>query len=599
MRLLIVDDQEVNLSLMKRLLEKKGIRVASAINGKEALEKARRDPPDLVISDILMPVMDGFTLCREWKQDDALKNIPFIFHTATYPDPKDEKLALSLGAERFIVKPVSPAKLFEIIQAVLQPCKECATPVIQEPVKNETEYLKEYNEVLVRKLEDKMLRLHSILNIAPTIMLVLSPDHLILEFNSAAERLYGMKREQVIGKNYLDLFIPKSQRSVIKTQNRKVMGGETIKDFENEVISINGSRKIVSWNVERLMGATGNLVGIVATGADITDRKAAERALRENEKRYRVLFEAANDAIFIMQGENFIDCNQKTLELFGCTKEQIIGKTPFHYSSPIQKDGSNSRKAGQKRIRAVLSGNPQRFEWTHARYDGILFDAEISLNRVQIGSDSYIQAIVRDISERKAVEHQLEQSEQLYRSLFEKNISVMLLIDPENGAIFDANPSACLYYGYSKEKLQTMKITDINVLTKEEVFNEMQRAQSEKRNYFNFRHRLSNGDIRDVEVFSGPITVKGKSLLCSIIHDISERKLAESERERLITELQKTLSEVKRLRGYLPICSSCKRIRDDTGYWNQIEAYIRDHSEAEFSHGICPDCAAKLYPSLV
>ncbi len=80
--------------------------------------------------------------------------------------------------------------------------------------------------------------------------------------------------------------------------------------------------------------------------------------------------------------------------------------------------------------------------------------------------------------------------------------------------------------------------------------------------------------------------------------DITTSVQDKEERENLIRELQKTLSEVKILRGFLPICASCKRIRDDQGYWNQIESYIRDRSEAEFSHSICPDCAKKLYPDL-
>ena len=78
--------------------------------------------------------------------------------------------------------------------------------------------------------------------------------------------------------------------------------------------------------------------------------------------------------------------------------------------------------------------------------------------------------------------------------------------------------------------------------------------------------------------------------------EIEERKRVENERERLIHELQEALAEVKTLSGLLPICSSCKKIRDDKGYWNQLESYISKHSEAEFSHGICPECAKKLYP---
>jgi CRISPR/Cas system-associated protein Cas10 (large subunit of type III CRISPR-Cas system) len=82
----------------------------------------------------------------------------------------------------------------------------------------------------------------------------------------------------------------------------------------------------------------------------------------------------------------------------------------------------------------------------------------------------------------------------------------------------------------------------------------------------------------------------------AIIRDITERKNAEKERDRLILELKNALDKVKRLSGLLPICSVCKRIRDDKGYWNQVEVYIRDHSEVDFSHGLCPECSKKLYP---
>ena len=83
-----------------------------------------------------------------------------------------------------------------------------------------------------------------------------------------------------------------------------------------------------------------------------------------------------------------------------------------------------------------------------------------------------------------------------------------------------------------------------------------------------------------------------------ILRDITERKQAEAERERLIGELQKTLAEVKTLGGRLPICSGCKKIRDDKGYWNQVEVYIQQHTDAKFSHGMCPECIKKYYPDL-
>ena len=152
------------------------------------------------------------------------------------------------------------------------------------------------------------------------------------------------------------------------------------------------------------------------------------------------------------------------------------------------------------------------------------------------------EQLKRKIEERKQAEELLRESEQRYSSLFKINHSVMLVIDPENADIVDANPAACSFYGWSQEELTSMKITDINMLSKEQVFQEMERAKSEERQHFFFRHRLANEEIRDVEVYSGPLRLHGKKLLYSIIHDITERRRAEEqlqkseERYRLLVE---------------------------------------------------------------
>jgi len=158
-KLLIVDDNEQNLYMLQVLLEGAGYEVTLARDGAEALEKARRAPPDMIITDILMPTMDGFTLCRKWKKDTVLKTIPFVFYTATYADPKDEELALNLGAERFIRKPMEPAAFVEILREVIREAEAGRLVAPREPVEEERVFLKEYNEALIRKLEDKMLQL--------------------------------------------------------------------------------------------------------------------------------------------------------------------------------------------------------------------------------------------------------------------------------------------------------------------------------------------------------------------------------------------------------------------------------------------------------
>lgn len=151
-RILIVDDMPDNLYFLEVLLKGNGFEVVSAANGAEALVMAREAAPDLIISDILMPVMDGYTLCREWRSDEVLELIPFIFYTATFTEKKDEELALSLGADRFLVKPMEPESLMAVVREVL------AGPTVSSnrALPDDTGMLREYSEVLFRKLEKKM-----------------------------------------------------------------------------------------------------------------------------------------------------------------------------------------------------------------------------------------------------------------------------------------------------------------------------------------------------------------------------------------------------------------------------------------------------------
>lgn len=194
------------------------------------------------------------------------------------------------------------------------------------------------------------------------------------------------------------------------------------------------------------------------------------------------------------------------------------------------------------------------------------------------------------------VNEALRKSEERFRRLFNGHTACKLVIDPVSGRILDANPAAAGFYGWSVDALKTMRIQQINTLSPDEVQREMAAASSALRNYFEFRHRLADGSVRDVEVFSNRVDLDGSPVLYSIIHDVSARHRLEAERERLIAELEHALEHVKTLRGIVPICASCKKIRDDKGYWEQVEKYMTRHTEANFSHGICPECAARLYP---
>ncbi len=158
-RVLVVDDKEENLYYLRTLLQSDGWEVVTARHGAEALTLARESPPDLVVSDLLMPVMDGYTLLRHWKEDARLKVVPFVVYTATYTEPEDEQLALNLGADAFILKPTEPDDFLARLRTVRARTAAAGQPGVQAALEPEVGLLREYSETLIRKLEQKTLQL--------------------------------------------------------------------------------------------------------------------------------------------------------------------------------------------------------------------------------------------------------------------------------------------------------------------------------------------------------------------------------------------------------------------------------------------------------
>jgi PAS domain S-box-containing protein len=201
--------------------------------------------------------------------------------------------------------------------------------------------------------------------------------------------------------------------------------------------------------------------------------------------------------------------------------------------------------------------------------------------------------------EHQRTEEALRVSEDRYRDLVEHSQDMICIHDLE-GWIISINQAATKLLGYEQNELLKINFKDI-LAPAPEVRDQFEMYMTElKRDGFSKGLMLvqtKKGETRIWE-YNSSLRTEGISspVVRGMAHDITDRKRTEEEREKLILQLQKALAEVKQLSGLLPICASCKKIRDDKGYWNQIESYIRDHSEAEFSHGICPECMKKLYP---
>ena len=258
---------------------------------------------------------------------------------------------------------------------------------------------------------------------------------------------------------------------------------------------------------------------------EIEERRRAEEELQESEEKYRTILENIEEGYFEVDlAGNFTFVNDSLCRIAGYNRDELLGMNNRDYTTP-----ETAKKMYRVFSKTYQTGEPARIvDYDIFRKNGSTRTLELSASLManSTGEPVGFRGVVRDVTKRKRAEEALRESEERYRSLFKNNHTVMLLIDPETADIVDANPAACSFYGWGHEELTNKKITDINTLTDEQVFQEIERAKSEENQHFFFRHRLARDEIVDVEVFSGPIVLNGKQLLYSIVHDITERKQA-------------------------------------------------------------------------
>ncbi len=255
-------------------------------------------------------------------------------------------------------------------------------------------------------------------------------------------------------------------------------------------------------------------------------QRQPEEALHESEERFRQIYEHMGVGVLQVSLDFRIEgANEAFCSMLGYREAELIGKNLKEITHP------DSIEENLRRQSQLGAGNIDHYRleklYIHKTGRPVQADIHANLVRDSAGRPAYFLGSVLDITDRKWAEQACQESEERFRSLFEHNSVVMLLIDPTTGQILDANNAACSFYGWARGELRGMSIFRINTLAPDRIKAEIKAVQKGSKRHFDFKHRLSSGEIRDVEAYSGPITIQGREFIFSSVIDVTDRKKAQ------------------------------------------------------------------------
>lgn len=347
MKVLIVEDNYDDRRLLKLNMQHHGCEVIEASDGKEALDKAIIEKPDLIISDILMPKMDGFELLWSLKQNEQTKNIPFIFYSAIYTGEKDKKLAMALGAEAFIEKPKEPEELYRRICEITEQCKITSSSRLpdMELILKEQDFLKAYSHIVAAKLEEKVKELSELnkkhsqlcneyktfLDSLPDNIFLIDSDLKVLWINKGVERCFNINADEVIGKHCYEFFHDKDTPcSICPVQKAFVTGN--MQSMEKS------TRDGRIWDIRAvpIKDDKGNVLNVIEIVREITQEKKIQEQLFHAQRM---------EDIGILAGGIAHDFKNMLTPIVGFA--QLI-KLSVDRDSPLYKYAENIISAGEK-----------------------------------------------------------------------------------------------------------------------------------------------------------------------------------------------------------------------------------------------------------
>ena len=547
---LIVDDREENRLLLRKTIESMNWNVQEARNGLEALKKIRKHIPDLIISDVLMPVMDGFTLCKKVKQDDVLMQIPFVFYSSTYVEKKDEEFALSLGAEKYLIKPVEPIDFIKIIKTIFMNLEKGKIKIHKPVLKDKEETFKLYSERLVNKLEKKLLDLEkeTILRIQNEEKLEKSHYYLTKaqKMGSIGTWELDLIKNELIwtDQNYINFGVPigtpltyeifldciyPDDREYVNTEWMAAIDGKPY-DIEHRLI-VDGEVRWVREKANIEFDKSGKAISAIGFTQDITKRKHAEKSLKESEMRFKALHNASFGGIAIHDKGLILDCNQGLAEMSGYSVEQLIGMDGLLLIA----EESREMVMGN-----ILSAYEKPYEAIGQRKNREQYPIRLEAKMIPYKGKDVQVVEFRDITEQKQTEQALKESEEQYRSIIESTSEGCWILNTEKVTI-DVNDSLCKMLGYSRSEIIGKKPFEFTDEKNAEIF----KLQTGKISHTEHRHyeiTLKSKSGKDIHAIFNATTLNNNNneviKSFAFVTNIAEHKKSENDLKKRLHELE-------------------------------------------------------------
>ena len=355
---------------------------------------------------------------------------------------------------------------------------------------------------------------------APDGIVLMNAEMKIIFASPSAKRIFGYEGSDIEFLNPRTHTHPDDYQAVELLLKEIVNNPGQVRAIEFRFKTINGEWRWLTSTLRNLLHSS-EINAIIINFRDITDRKIVE-----NEKnKLSGIIESSVNEIYIFNARNLKleYANQGALDKLGYSRKEMEDFYPWNFALDFNRESLTTL------VKPLLEGkeNLLVFETRQKRKDESLYPVEVRLQILPDSGRNLFFAIVTDISERKKAAESLIRSEEKFRKLFDDHAAVKLILDPDTLDILDANHAAAIFYGWSIDELSGMNIGEINIYPVEEIKSLLSNAQSNKKVFYEFRHQLKDGSIRDVEVFSSRIQIEGKSLIHSIVHDITDKKEAQ------------------------------------------------------------------------